>query len=578
MPTITPPPPPQPPTVTPTPAPVLTVSHPPVELARLTIGGLLEASVLNQVGKETYLLQTRIGQLTVTSAVALPKEANLVLQILSLSPQALLQINVGNAAATGAMKQAIPSAGTLAVSENPTGAKGDFSDVNRAATAPPLTVGSVLKAVLVRPSLQPRTAAAGNAPVSATTSAATVAAGSVPAARPGAVPSATPQTIAPSATGEPKQPAYAPVAAGAVRRGGITGPLLPGSGGPIKTASPVTAGVPTLRAAPALPTGTQLSFRITDIQLPSPAANNIITPSVTAGPAALGAGKILTGVITGTTALGHPVVQTEAGVFSLNTQSTTPRGSIVTLAVTSAPKPVSPAAASPAHPGSDSAAIFAERRWPPLEEAVRVLHDSNPAASRQFVGAILPRPDAQLTSGLIFFLSALRGGDLRPWFGETNMRILENSRPKLANKLARDFNMLAKVADEPAGADWRVAMIPVNTGTQIEQIRMLLRHHHDENDEGAAGDNSTRFILDIDLSRLGRIQLDGLVRDKGRKLDLIIRSGDVLDDPSRNEIRRIFSEAADLTGLTGSVGFQAAPPDFIEIPDPLAEKTVGLIV
>ena len=152
------------------------------------------------------------------------------------------------------------------------------------------------------------------------------------------------------------------------------------------------------------------------------------------------------------------------------------------------------------------------------------------------------------------------------------------TRPNLASRISNDFNTLGRIADEPVNSDWRVAMIPINSGAEIEQIRMLIRHHDTDEEENASGEQGTRFILDVDLSRLGRIQLDGLVRDKGRKLDLIIRSTDTLNDENRNEIRRIFTEAADLTGIRGSVVFQASPPDFIEIPDPLAEETVGLVV
>ncbi|HER26180.1 MAG TPA: hypothetical protein ENI69_03635 [Rhodospirillales bacterium] len=321
-----------------------------------------------------------------------------------------------------------------------------------------------------------------------------------------------------------------------------------------------------------------MSFKITRIAPPSAAANTAPRPSGTPLATALAGGNVLRGVITGTTASGHPVVQTPSGVFSLNAQSTAPRGSTLTLQVIEPPKFSRPVAATSIHPGQESASIFADRRWPPLQQAIQVLHDVNPAASRHFIAATLPRPDGQLTSGLIFFLTALRGGDLRSWFGDANLAVLQKSRPALANRLANDFSTLARVAEEPVGADWRVAMIPINTGSQIEQIRMLFRRHDNDEDENADGDMGTRFILDVNLTRLGRLQLDGLVRNQGKKLDLILRSDDVLDDQNRNDIRRVFSQAAELTGLQGSVSFQASPPDFIDIPDPLADHNVGLIV
>jgi len=581
MSTVTPPAPPQTPTVTPTPLPVVTVTQPPVELARLTIGGLIEASVLSQVSKDSYLLQTPLGQLSVQTAVALPKEATLLLQILSLSPQAQLQINIiDGIPATAALRTGL-SAGLITGQEKPAAAGTGVLTHNTDLTAPPLLAGTVVKAVLIRPLTLPGTGSSG--PPAGMAAAPTVATGNSGAPNAaGSMPLGSLKAVAPATNGGLKAPTFATEMPGAPH-GGVAAKAssqVPGQGTPSPGASqttpPTTGGNPANQAGRAFPVGTQVSFKVINIQLPSPATNKVLSSSNASSLGALGVGKVVNGIITGTTASGHPVVQTETGVFSLKAQASNPRGSIVTLEVASPPK-VTPATTAPQF-DKETASIFADRRWPPLEEAVKILHEITPAATRQLVNSVLPRPDIQLTTGLIFFLSALRGGDIRQWFGETNMRILEKAQPNLASRMSSDFNTLAKVADEPGGNDWRVAMIPINTGVQIEQVRMLVRHHENEHEDDGAADQGTRFVLDVDLSQLGRIQLDGLVRDKGQKLDLIIRSGDIFNDESRNEIRRIFTEAADLTGLLGSVGFQASPPDFIDILDPMADEVVGLIV
>ena len=579
MSTITPPQPPQPPTVTPSPAPVVVVPRPPVELARLALGSLLEASVLNSAGKDTFVLQTPIGQLSVQTAVALPKDAALILQVLSLSPVAQLQINTINGKTPAAALRAVPTAGQLPGTENLLRPDGSPPGQIKAGTTPPLVTGALVKASLVRPlgvtapvpsgapaaplNVPSVTSPRASVPISTTgTPSAGISKNSVPTATPG-LKSGT----------LPGGPVGTPLRGGSERQAlRATGPGTPQQG---SSPAPASGGTPGQASGPQFPTGTQVGFRITSISLPSSAASNIISPPSSAGLSALGAGRIITGVITGTTASGHPVIQTEAGVFSLNAQSNAPRGSVITLQVTTAPRP---ALATSAHPGTDTSRIFTDRRWPPLEEALQVVREASPASSQHLINSVLPRPDVQLTSGLVFFMSALRGGDMRHWFGESNMRILEKTRPNLASRLANDFNALGKVADEAINSDWRIALIPINTGAGIEQIRMLVRHHDNDDDENNSGDQGTRFILDVDLSRLGRIQLDGLVREKGQMLDLIIRSADTLNDENRNEIRRIFSEAAELTGIRGSVGFQASPPDFIEVPNPLAEDTVGLIV
>ena len=75
-----------------------------------------------------------------------------------------------------------------------------------------------------------------------------------------------------------------------------------------------------------------------------------------------------------------------------------------------------------------------------------------------------------------------------------------------------------------------------------------------------------------------RIQIDGLVREKGKSLDLIIRSDKQLNNTMKNRIRSIFVETTDLSGLSGSVGFQSTPANFINIPDPTFNQEIGMMV
>jgi hypothetical protein len=77
---------------------------------------------------------------------------------------------------------------------------------------------------------------------------------------------------------------------------------------------------------------------------------------------------------------------------------------------------------------------------------------------------------------------------------------------------------------------------------------------------------------------MGRIQLDGLVRDEGKKLDLIVRTEMPLTDEIRYDIQEIFQNSSEAFGLSGGVGFQAAPPNFIDVDDPISNEEMGLVV
>ena len=109
----------------------------------------------------------------------------------------------------------------------------------------------------------------------------------------------------------------------------------------------------------------------------------------------------------------------------------------------------------------------------------------------------------------------------------------------------------------PAG-DWRLLPIPLWDGEHLRQLRLFLRQHEGRDPAKAerARREATRFILELEMSRLGEMQLDGLVRD--RRFDLMLRTRDALPEHMRREIRTIFDQANEAAGYSGKLGFQAS--------------------
>lgn len=556
MTTITPPTAPLVTPATPSAAPVVVVQSPPPALTRLAIGHVLEATVTTQTAKDVFQVQTPLGLISLKTAFILPKGGALILQLQSQSPNVQFQINSLN----GSPPQQALRSGAAATLASGITARGAVKETGHSQSAPfaKLSPGNVLQASVLRPRSQPASQAA-TPPAGAPLAGLSAAKGAA-VAQMGAAPDSTKVSpVAKPGLATPAQPA-------GLRAGDATR-----NANAPKIASGIAA-----KASGFLPPGSQLSVRITGVQLPNLGATGITqaTPAGASASPVLSAGTSLSGTVTGSTPSGHPIIQTSAGVIALETQTVVPRGSVVTLDVVTAPT------AALAKQGTQMPlhqSLFTARTWPALEQVVEVLHEANPALARQVVNSIIPRPNAGLTAGLIFFLSALRAGDLRSLLGEDPMRLIERSRPALAGRLTEDFTTLVRIADEPGSGDWRVALIPINTGSQIEQIRLLLRQG-DSEEEDDSGVSDSRFVLDVELSTLGRLQLDGLVRNHGKSLDLIIRSEAPLSETMHNDIRTIFVDAADLTGLTGGVSFQSAPANFIDIPDPSSDHDLGLVV
>jgi hypothetical protein len=217
--------------------------------------------------------------------------------------------------------------------------------------------------------------------------------------------------------------------------------------------------------------------------------------------------------------------------------------------------------------------------WPRLQEALAALQETNPAAAQQLMQAVLPRPGVMLGANIMFFLAALYGGDLRGWLGDGPVRALQRFRPDLLDRLGDDFGRISRIADERGPSEWRTVPIPFYNGADIEHIRLHLRRAGEDENDREKGRKATRFVIDVTLSRIGRLQLDGLVYDKEKHMDLIVRTDRRLPGKIETDIRDIFQEAGETTGLKGGIGFQAAPANFVDIAGPARPSgPVGLIV
>jgi hypothetical protein len=128
-----------------------------------------------------------------------------------------------------------------------------------------------------------------------------------------------------------------------------------------------------------------------------------------------------------------------------------------------------------------------------------------------------------------------------------------------------DFQIMSRLTNEPQTGDWRLALIPLWTGQQLEQLRLFWRGKG-SGEDGESTDEESRFVLDVDLSNLGHLQIDGLMKTKRHQLDLIIRTDQPLPTEMRADIGQLFEDTRTALGLNGQVAFQAAPGNFIAVP------------
>ena len=372
-------------------------------------------------------------------------------------------------------------------------------------------------------------------------------------------------------------PASAPSAQAAAQTGGDR----LSTGAPLRvTVATTPASAPTVdgngTGLPRLHNGDSLDVRLLRVQAPDSAAqaaasrvsggDGVARPIVVAGRVVAGDGA------------GGVLLRTPLGTLRLPLSSPAPSGTLMTLEITLPARSGAPAALG----GAQLAAPALTRAWPALQEAMAAVQRPGvPAAQVELAQALsaaanplartVPRAGPTLGAGLLFVMTALKGGDIGRWLGAEPLRTLERAgRGDLAGRLKADFGQLSRLAQD-AGGDWRLFALPVIGDGDVRPIRFYLRKHDAEDEESRPQARPPgRFVVELTLSRLGDLQLDGLARPQ--RLDGVLRSRAPLPDKIAREITRIFDDQTAAHGLYGDLRFEAGRNwHFIEIAD--AEHT-----
>ena len=164
-----------------------------------------------------------------------------------------------------------------------------------------------------------------------------------------------------------------------------------------------------------------------------------------------------------------------------------------------------------AHPGSLAASAWRmlSAGWPAMQDTLSVLSAGDSGASAHLLSTVLPQPGPRFTPQILVLLSALAHGDFSRWFGGRASEALgELGRADLTRRLEDDFGQLTRLASPRNDGDWRTFLLPVFHEGAFHPVRLSLhrRGKGQRNEDG-----SQRFLVEVSLSALGQMQLDGLV-------------------------------------------------------------------
>ncbi|NKD54468.1 MULTISPECIES: hypothetical protein [unclassified Haematospirillum] len=302
------------------------------------------------------------------------------------------------------------------------------------------------------------------------------------------------------------------------------------------------------------------------------------TPSAVPAGASIPTPGSITGIIAPHTNSGHTIIATPMGLLSMDRPLSLPAGTPVTLdimQVTS--QSVRPDIISSAE--SMKTGPVSAPGWPGMERVLAMALQSNGPEGIKALLRHLPTSDGRMLLALMAFSQLSRPvGSMRPWPGETLRDVLEQS---LGRESARTLSAELREMIRPStdgGGDWRLQNLPFLNGNSIEKIALISRRDGEQESEKDAAKAKKgerfRFLLNLNLSRLGPMQFDGLYLYKDRRLDLLIRTHIPLDTEIRTTMLALHTNASQALNLVGSLLFHvstafAGPADAIPgHPDP----------
>lgn len=209
--------------------------------------------------------------------------------------------------------------------------------------------------------------------------------------------------------------------------------------------------------------------------------------------------------------------------------------------------------------------------WTVLTHALDTLRQTDESAF-EAVKAVLPQTGGKLPALMLSYMNAAaRGVSFSDFIGEANVAALAKTEngATLLKRLEREFSTAAKKATDGKNA-WKGWDIPLLSGSVVEPVSLYLqRPNTDEfrrvqTDRKQAG---VRFAVDINLTRLGKIQLEGLAHRQTRRFDLILRHQNALPPDFDAAVRGIFTQTLTALNYTGTVKVDKTDDFIVFAPD-----------
>jgi hypothetical protein len=164
----------------------------------------------------------------------------------------------------------------------------------------------------------------------------------------------------------------------------------------------------------------------------------------------------------------------------------------------------------------------------------------------------------------MMFVAAVRSGDIASWLGDRKMDLIQRAgKESILRSLTQDSTQTTRTAEPASGGDWRAVPLPMFWEGEIQKVTLYMRREQEQQKQDNEEGGQTRFVFDLTLSRMGDVQLDGLLRDK--RLDLVVRTQNAFSAPMQQTMRQAYTQALGSTDLSGELNFQGSMDNWVHV-------------
>ena len=200
--------------------------------------------------------------------------------------------------------------------------------------------------------------------------------------------------------------------------------------------------------------------------------------------------------------------------------------------------------------------LSAYPNWSNLEELLTKLNDTEKTVSQKdFIENIVGKSGKNLTASLAHFLSAVRTGNATKWMGNLFNNENFSGVDRILEGLQDDFIFMQR-ASETSDNGWRGFFLPLLDDNQLSIIQFFIRHEHHRKQfsKSNKNDDSVQFLVELNLTNIGAMQIDGRLKDK--ELILVIRTRQDLKPRLQQGIERVFFKTLSASELVGKLTFK----------------------